>query len=58
MNNNAYGKTIGILRKRIKTRLVNDVKDYIKHTSKPSFASRKILSKNYFEIKSVLTLDK
>ena len=48
MNNNAYGKTIGILRKRIKTRLVNDVKDYIKHTSKPSFASRKILSKNYF----------
>ena len=43
MNNSAYGKTIENLRKRINVRLVNNANDYLKHVSKPTFTSPKIL---------------
>ena len=49
------------LRKRIRVKLVNNVKDYVKCISKPSFVSQKIFSKNFVaihEIKPVLTLHK
>ena len=61
MNNIDYGKTMENLRKRINVRLINNAKDYMKYTSKPSFVSQRIFSKNLVamhEVKPVLTLDK
>ena len=61
MNNSVFGKTMENLRKRIRVKLVNNVKDYVKCISKPSFVSQKIFSKNFVaihEIKPVLTLNK
>ena len=49
------------LRPKINVRLVNDEKDYLKHVSKPTFISQKILGKTFatiYEIKPVLTLSK
>ena len=49
------------LRKRTSVRLVNNVQDYKKYVSKPSFVSQKIFSKNFVaihEIKRVLTRNK
>ena len=61
MNNTAFGKTIENLRKRINVRLVDNAKDYVRYTSKPSAVSQKIFNKNFvaiYEIKPVLTLNK
>ena len=61
MINSAYGKTLENLRKRISVRIVNNEKDYLKHTSKPTFISTKIFDINYaaiHEVKPVLTLNK
>ena len=61
MINSVYGKTMENLRKRISVKVVNNEKDYLKHTSKPTFISPKIFDKNYaaiHEIKPVLTLNK
>ena len=61
MNNSVYRKTVENLRKRINVRLVDNVKDYKKYVSKPTFVSQKIFSKNLVtihEIKPVLTIDK
>ena len=61
MNNSVYDKTMENLRKRIKVRLVNNVKDYKKYVSRPSFVSQKVCDKNLVsihEMKPVLTLDK
>ena len=61
MINSVYSKTMENSRKRINVRLVNNAKDYITYTSKPSYISQKLFRK-YFaaihEIKPVLTLDK
>ena len=49
------------LRKRINVRLVNNEKDFLKYTSKPTHITHKIFDKNYAairEIKPVLTLKK
>ena len=49
------------LRKRINVRLVNNEKDFLKHTSKPTYITRKIFGKDYaaiHEIKPVLILNK
>ena len=61
MNSSVYGKTMENLKRRIKIRLVNNVKSHKKYVSKPSFVSQKIINKNLaviHEIKPVLTLDK
>ena len=61
INNSVYGKTMENLRKRINVRLINNVKDYKKYVSKPSFVSQKIFSEKFVaihEIKPVLTLHK
>ena len=42
MNNVVYAKTMEDLRSRIDIRLVNNEKDYLKWTSKPSDVSQKI----------------
>ena len=61
MTNSVYEKTMDILRKRINVRLVNNEKDFLKYTSRPTHITHKIFDKNYaaiLEIKSVLTLKK
>ena len=61
MNNSVFGKTMENQRKRIKARLVNNAKDYVRHVSKPSFVPQKIFNKNFVAIhviKRVLTLNK
>ena len=50
MNNNAYGKTMENLRKRVKVRLIYDAKDYKKYVSKPSFVSQNIFNKKFIAI--------
>ena len=49
------------LRKRINVRLINNEKDFLKYTSRPTHIIHKIFGKNYaaiHEIKPVLTLKK
>ena len=61
MINSVYGKTMENLRKRISVRLVNNEKDFLKYTSRPTHITHKIFGKNYaavHEIKPVLTLNK
>ena len=47
MNNAIYGNTMKNLRNRIDLKLVKNIKDYLKWTSKPSYMSQKIFD-NYF----------
>ena len=57
--NSDYGKTMGNLRKRI--RLLNNEKDFLKYTSRPSHITHKIVDKNcaaIHEIKPVSTPNK
>ena len=61
MINSIYGKTMENLRKRINVKLVNNEKDFLKYTSRPTHITHKIFDKNYaaiHEIKPVLTLNK
>ena len=61
MVNSAYGKTIENLRKRISVRLVNNAKDFLKYTSKPTYITHKMFGKNctaIHKIKPVLILNK
>ena len=61
MINSVYGKTMENLRKRINARLVNNEKDFLKYTSRPTHITHKIFDKNYaaiHEIKPVLILNK
>ena len=60
MINSVYGKTKN-LRKRINVRLVNNKKDFLKFTNRPTHITHKIFGKNYaaiHEIKPALTLKK
>ena len=61
MINSVFGKTTETLQKIISVRIVNNGKNHLKHTSKPSHITQRIFGKNYasiYEIKSVLTLNK
>ena len=61
MINSVYSKTIENLRKRINVRLVNNEKDFLKYTSRPTHITHKIFGKNYaaiHEIKPLLMLIK
>ena len=56
-----YGKTIENLRKGINLRLVNNNKDFLKCTSRPTYVAHKLFDKDYaaiHEIKPVLVLNK
>ena len=60
MINSVYGKAMENLRKRINVRLVNNEKDFLKYTSRPTYITHKIFDKSYtaiHEIKPVLTLN-
>ena len=61
MINSVYGKTMENLRKRINARLINNKKDFLKYTSKPTHITHKIFGKNFaaiHEIKPVLMFNK
>ena len=56
-----YWKTMETLRKRINMRLINNAKDFLEYTSRPTHITRKIFGKVYaavHEIKPVLILNK
>ena len=61
MINSVYGKTMENLRKRVNVRFVNNKKDFLKYTSKPTYVTHKLFNKNFaaiHEIKQVLVLNK
>ena len=61
MINSVYGKTMENLQKRIKVRVVNNEKKFLKYTGKPTHITQRIFGKNYaviHEIKAVLKLNK
>ena len=61
MINSVYGKTMENLRKRINVRFVNNKKDFLKYTSKPTYVTHKLFNKNLaamHEIKPVLIHNK
>ena len=61
MVNSVYGKTMKNLQKRISVRLVNNVKDFLKYSSKSTYITHKIFGKYYaaiHKIKPVLILYK
>ena len=60
MINSVYGKTMENLRKRINVRFVNNKKDFLKYTSRPTYVTHKLFNKNFaavHEIKPVLILN-
>ena len=61
MINSVYGKTMENLRKRINVRFVNNKKDFLKYTSRPTYVTHKLFNKNFAAIhgiKPVLILNK
>ena len=61
MINSVYGKTMENLRKRINVRIINNEKDFLKYTSRPTHITHKIFDKDFaaiHEIKPVLILNK
>ena len=59
--NSVYGKTIENLRSMINVRFVNNKKDFLKYTSRPTYVNHKLFNKNFaaiHEIKQVLILSK
>ena len=59
--NSVYGKTTENLRKRINVSFVNNKKDFLKYTSRPTYVNHKLFSKPFaaiHEIKPVLILNK
>ena len=61
MINSIYGKTMENLRKRSNVRFVNNKKDFLKHTSRPTYVTHKLFNKHFtaiHETKPVLVLNK
>ena len=61
MNDDVYGKTMENLRKIIKIRVVKDIQDFIKYTSRPTCVNQKVFENNLAAIhgkKISLTLNK
>ena len=61
MINSVYGKTMGNLQERINITLINNAKDFLKYTSRPTYIAHKIFDKDYaalHEVKPVLILNK
>ena len=46
LNNAAYGKTMENMRKRLRIRVANNTKDFIKYTSRPTCVNWKVLENN------------
>ena len=59
MINSVYGKTMENQRKSVNVRFVNNKRDFLKYTSKPTYVTHKLFDKNFaaiHEIKPVLVL--
>ena len=57
MINSVYGKTMKKLRKRMNVRSVNNLKEFLKYTSRPTNITHQLFSKDYaaiHEIKLIL----
>ena len=50
MINSVYGKTMENLRKRINVRLANNAEEFLEYTSKPTYITHKMLSKDFVAI--------
>ena len=60
MISSVYGKTMENLRKRINLGFINNEKDFLKYTSKPTYVTHKLFNKNFaaiHEVKQVLVLN-
>ena len=53
MINSVYGKTMENLQKRISVRIINNEKDFLKYTSRPSHITHKIFNKNCVAIHEI-----
>ena len=61
LNNAVYGKTMENMRKRIKIRIIESKKDFIKYASRPTYINHDIFGKRLVAIhekKKLLTLNK
>ena len=61
MINSVYGKTMENVGKRMNVKLVNNEKDFLKYTSKPTYITHKLFGKDYaaiHEIKPILIHNK
>ena len=61
MINSVYGKTKENLRRRINVKIINNEKDFLKHTSRPTHITHKVFNKNcvaVHDIKQVLIFNK
>ena len=61
MINTVYGKTMENMQKRISVRFINNAKDFLKYTNRPTYITHNIFGKNYaaiHEIKPVLILNR
>ena len=54
MINSVYVKTMESLRKRINVRFVNNKKDFLKYTSRPTYVNHKLFNKNFAAIHEVI----
>ena len=51
MINSVDGKAMEILRKRINVRLVNNAKDFLKYSSRPTYITHKMFGEDYAAMK-------
>ena len=61
LNNAVYGKTIENMRKRVKTRKIKTLKDFLKYASRPTYINEDIFGKKLVAIhekKEILKLNK
>ena len=54
MINSVYGKTMENLRKRINVRFVNNKKDFLKYTSKPTYVTHNLFNKDFAAIHEIM----
>ena len=47
LNNPVHGNTMKNMRKRIKIRILKNAKDFIKYTSRPTWANWKVFGKSF-----------
>ena len=53
MINSVYGKAMENLRKRINVRFVNNKKDFLKYTSRPTYVNHKLFNKSFAAIHEI-----
>ena len=53
MINSVYEKAMENLRKKINARLINNAKDFLKYTSRPTYITHKFFGKNYAAVHEI-----